>query len=271
MIHAGEVSGNLDEILLRLAKFFERDADLKAKMSTALFYPVILLTVGVVVVIGIVVAVLPAFAKIFIDAKVPLPLPTHVLYQLNLFIRAYWKHLGVGIAVFAVVFKWYVKTPTGKLVMDTVMLKVPVYGVLVRQSAIARLTRTLGSLITSGVPMLQALDVTILTVDNAVITKVIKSVRASVSKGETISGPMKDSGEFPLMPVHMIAVGEETGALDTMLNKVADFYDMSTEISIKKVTALIEPIALVFIGSAVGFIFASILLPIFSMVKTLKK
>jgi type IV pilus assembly protein PilC len=269
MIRAGEVAGNLDEILNRLAKLFEREADLSAKMSTAMFYPIILITLGIVVMIAIIVSVLPAFAKIFIDAKVPLPLPTMVLYNINLFVRAYWKQLIIGLGLFYGAFAWWKKTPTGKVIMDTVMLKVPVYGVLTRESAIARLTRTLGSLITSGVPMLQALEVTMDTVDNAVISKVIKSVIASVSKGETISGPLKASGEFPLMPVHMIAVGEETGALDVMLGKVADFYDISTENSIKKVTALIEPIALVFIGSGVGFIFASILMPIFGMVKTL--
>ena len=270
MIQAGEVAGNLDEILNRLAIFAEHEAELKQKITTAMFYPVILMVVGVLVVVLIIVTILPAFAKIFIDSNVPLPLPTMVLYNTNLFIRTYWKHTIAGFIGVLFLFNWFKKTPRGKFIIDRISLSMPVWGNLVRQSIIARLTRTLSSLISSGVPMLQALQVTELTIDNAILSRVLKNVYSSVSKGETISAPLKESGEFPPMPVHMIAVGEETGALDTMLNKVADFYDLSTDYSVKRLTALIEPIALVIIGGLVGFIFASILLPIFSMIKTLK-
>ncbi len=270
MIHAGEVAGNLDEILTRLSQFAEHDAELRQKISTALFYPVILVTVGCLVIVMIIVTILPAFAKIFIDANVPLPLPTMVLYNTNLFIRAYWKYMIAGAVAFMIIFNWFKKTPQGKNLWDRTLLAMPIWGGLVRLSIIARFTRTFGSLLASGVPMLQALDVTEHTIDNSVISAVLKNVYSSVSKGESISTPLKESGEFPPMPVHMIAVGEETGALDTMLNKVADYYDMTTDYGVKKVTALIEPIALVIIGGMVGFIFASILLPIFSMIKTLK-
>jgi type IV pilus assembly protein PilC len=270
MIHAGEVAGNLDEILARLAVFFEHDAELKQKISTAMFYPMILITLGIGIMVGIIVSVLPAFAKIFIDGNVKLPFPTLVLYSLNLFIRAWWRHIIIAIIGVVFLFKWYKKTPAGKYNMDRIMLHMPVTGPLTRDATIARLTRTLASLISSGVPMLQALEVTENTIDNALISKALRNVYVSVSKGETISKPLKESGEFPAMPIHMISVGEETGALDTMLNKVADYYDMSTEYSLKRMTALIEPIFLVVIGGGVGFIFASILLPIFNMVKTLQ-
>jgi len=270
MIHAGEVAGNLDEILNRLATFFERESELKQKITTALFYPMILGVVGTLVIIFIIITILPSFAKIFIEANVPLPTPTLILYNSNLFIRAYWKLALLAIAGFYFFVAWYKRTPAGKLNFDKILLNVPIWGKLIRQSTIARLTRTLGSLISSGIPMLQALEVTEQTIDNAVLSKVLKNVYSSVSKGETISKPLKESGEFPAMPVHMIAVGEETGALDTMLNKVADYYDMATEYSIRRLTALIEPIFLVILGGAVGFIFASILLPIFQMIKTIK-
>jgi len=270
MIRAGEVAGNLDEILNRLAAFAEHESELRQKITTALFYPIILAVVGTFVIIGIIVTILPAFAKIFIEGNVPLPLPTMILYNLNILIRAYWKHAVVVLAALFFLFNWYRKTPTGKYRIDSALLNIPVWGKLIRQSNIARLTRTLASLITSGVPMLQALEVTEQTIDNAIISEVLKNVYSSVSKGESISAPLKESKQFPPMSVHMIAVGEETGALDTMLNKVADYYDLSTEYSIRRITSLIEPIFLVILGGMVGFIFASILLPIFQMVKTLK-
>jgi type IV pilus assembly protein PilC len=270
MIHAGEVSGNLDEILNRLASFAEHEAELKQKITTALFYPMILAVVGTLVVTLIIVTILPSFAKIFIDANVPLPLPTMVLYNLNLFIRSFWRHIIAALVALYFLFRWYKKTPNGKYQIDGALLNVPVWGKLIRQATIARLCRTLASLISSGVPMLQALEVTEQTIDNAIISRVLRNVYSSVSKGETISAPLRESKQFPAMPVHMIAVGEETGALDTMLNKVADYYDLATEYSIRRITSLLEPIFLVIIGGMVGFIFASILLPIFQMVKTLK-
>ena len=269
MVHAGEVAGNLDEILVRLSSFMERESELRSKITTALFYPVILAVVGTLVIILIIVTILPSFAKIFIESNVPLPLPTLVLYNANLYIRAYWRQAIVTIIGLDLLFNWYKKTPSGKYYVDSAMLLLPVWGKVIRESTISRLSRTLGSLISTGVPMLQALEVTEQTIDNAIISRVLKKVYASVSKGETISAPLRESGQFPAMAIHMVAVGEETGALDTMLNKVADYFDLATEYSVKKITALLEPMFLVIIGGAVGFIFAAILLPIFNMVKTL--
>jgi len=270
MIHAGEVSGNLDEILNRLAVFAEREQELRQRISTAMFYPMILAVVGIFVIIGIIVTILPSFAKIFIESNVPLPLPTRVLYNANIQIRTFWRHAVVVLIGLFFLLRWYKKTPAGKYNIDSMVLNIPVVGKLIRQATIARLTRTLASLIAAGVPMLQSLEVTEQTIDNAIISRVLKNVYSSVSKGESISAPLKESGQFPAMPVHMIAVGEETGALDAMLNKVADYYDMSTDYSVKRLTSLLEPVFLVVIGGMVAFIFASILLPIFQMVKTLK-
>ncbi len=270
MIRAGEVAGNLDEILSRLAIFFEKEMELKQKISAALFYPVILAVFGTCVVILIILTILPSFAKIFIEANVPLPLPTMVLYNLNLVIRAYWKPAVAAIAAAIFLLSWYKKTPAGKYRFDKFVISFPIWGGLVREVTIARLSRTLASLLASGVPMLSSLKVTEQTIDNSIISRVLKNVYSSVSKGETVSAPLKESGEFPPMPVHMVAVGEETGSLDVMLNKVADYYELSTDYSIKKLTALIEPIFLIILGGMVAFIFASILLPIFRMVKTLK-
>jgi type IV pilus assembly protein PilC len=216
------------------------------------------------------VTILPSFAKIFIESNVPLPLPTRILYNANIQIRTFWRHAVVALIGLYFLLMWYRKTPAGKYNIDSMVLNIPVVGKLIRQATIARLTRTLASLIGAGVPMLQSLEVTEQTIDNAIISKVLKNVYSSVSKGESISAPLKESGQFPAMPVHMIAVGEETGALDAMLNKVADYYDMSTDYSVKRLTALLEPVFLVVIGGMVAFIFASILLPIFQMVKTLR-
>ncbi len=271
MVRAGEVAGNLDEILVRLSTFMERESELKAKISTALFYPVILAVVGTLVIILIIVTILPSFAKIFIESNVPLPLPTLMLYKANILIRAYWRQTIVAVIGLDLLLNWYKKTDSGKYYIDSALLLLPVWGKVIRESTISRLSRTLGSLISTGVPMLQALEVTEQTIDNAIISRVLKKVYASVSKGETISAPLRESGQFPAMAIHMVAVGEETGALDTMLNKVADYFDLATEYSVKKITALLEPMFLVIIGGAVGFIFASILLPIFSMVKTLHR
>jgi len=270
MIGAGETAGNLEEVLKRLAAFAEHEAELKQKVMTALFYPIVLSIVGTLVIVFVVISVLPAFVKIFTEAHVELPLPTLILFNANLIIRGYW-HLMLGTIVGAYIgLKFYRRTPKGKEILDKLLLSLPVWGDLIRKVAIARMSKTLAALVAAGVPMLQSLETLEKTIDNAVIAKVVRHVYGSVSKGESISGPLRDSGEFPPMPVHMIAIGEESGALDTMLNKVGDFYEMATDYSIRRITALLEPIFLIIIGGMVGFIFASILLPIFNMVRTLQ-
>lgn len=269
MVAAGETSGNLDDVLKRLAGFTEREAELKQKISAAMTYPVILIVAGVGVVSFVVTTVVPPFVKIFMEGGIPLPLPTLILYQLNNVIRAAWLYMIVAGITGYVLLKRWAKTPKGKLTLDEWKIKVPVWGDLSKKVEIARLTRTLAALLQSGVPMIQALQVTEKTIDLSPVANIIKDVGTAVSKGKSISESLKESGQFPAMPIHMIAVGEDTGTLENMLNKIADFYDIATDYAIKKLTALLEPLFLVIIGGLVGFIFASILLPIFSMVKTL--
>jgi len=271
MVAAGETSGNLDEILSRLAGFTEHEAELKQKISSAMMYPMILMVTGIVVVCFIVTTVLPPFAKIFMDAGVPLPFPTKVLYYTNLLIRATWLYITVAAAGAWGAVKYFSRDQAVKVRVDMIKLKLPAIGNLLRTVAIARLSRTLSALLSSGVPLIQALEITEKTVDLAPLAAVIHDVAVAVGKGQNISEPLKASKQFPPMTVHMIAVGEETGTLETMLNKIADFYDLASDYAIKKMTALIEPLFLVIIATLVGFIFASILLPIFQMVKTLKK
>ena len=270
MIAAGEAGGNLDEILVRISSFIEHEASLKQKISSAMMYPVILLVAGVVVVCFVVTSVIPPFAKIFSESGMPLPLPTLILYNLNFIIRGYWLISIAFLTASWFGLKWWGKTPKGKMSIDRFKLKLPLWGDLLRKMEIARLTKTLSTLLSSGIPMIQALQVTENTIDLAPIALAIKQVNESVGKGENISKPLEASRQFPPMVIHMIAVGEETGTLEVMLSKVSDFYDLSTEITIKKVTSLLEPMFLVIIGGLVGFIFASILLPIFGMVKTLR-
>jgi type IV pilus assembly protein PilC len=270
MVASGEVSGNLEDVLRQLAKFLEKESELKQKVTTALFYPVILVVMGVVIIVFIVTAVLPAFVKIFLDAKVPLPLPTLIIYNTNLFLRAWW-HVFIGSLVAIFIFlRWFNQTPTGKITLDTLKFHFPIWGSIVKQVTIARFARTLAALLSSGISMLQALETTERTVGNSIISQVLRGVYQSVAKGESLARTLRESKVFPPMAVQMIAVGEETGSLEQLLNKIADFYEMSTDYTLKRVTALIEPLFLIVIGGMVAFIFASILLPIFRMVSTLR-
>jgi len=271
MIGAGETAGNLEEVLRRLAVFAEKEAELKQKVLTAMFYPLILIVVGICVVFFVITGVLPAFVKIFTEANVPLPLPTKVLFIANNLIRAYWLYMVFGILGSVLAVNYYKGTPGGRLAVDKWKLSIPVTGDIVRKVTIARMCRTLAALISSGVPMLRALQTLESTIDNSVMSNVIRNVYENVSKGESISEPLKASGEFTPMTVHMVAIGEETGALDALLNKVADYYELASDFSIRRLTTLLEPIFLVVIAGMVGFIFAAIILPIFRMVGTLRR
>lgn len=271
MVKSGEVAGNLEDVLKRLAVFAEKEAELKQKVMTALFYPIILTVLGVGVVTFIVLTVLPAFVKIFMDAGVPLPLPTAILYYTNVMIRTYWLYILIVMGGSFAAFGWFKKTAKGKETIDKIVFAAPVLGNLIRKITIARFARTLSALLSSGVSMLEALETTEKTLDNTVMSKIVRKVYNSVSKGENLTKPLQASKEFPPMAVQMIAVGEETGNIDNMLNKVADFYELSTDYSIKRMTALIEPIFLIIIAGMVGTIFASILLPIFRMVGTIRR
>ena len=270
MLAAGEVAGNLEEVLTRLSAFLEKQAAFKQAVMTALFYPIILSLFSVVVVIIIILTVLPTFVKMFSESGVPLPLPTQVLYSTNLLIRGYWQIILVVIVILAVLFNYLSNTRIGKAFLDRLALDLPFWGPLTRKVNIARFCSTLASLLSAGVPLLQALETLEETSDNQVFKEVAAKVRTEVSRGGSLADQLKASGEFPPMPVKMVAVGEESGKLPQMLGKIADFYEMAVDFTVKRLTSILEPFFLIVVGGIVAFIFASVLLPIFNMIKVIK-
>jgi len=270
MIKAGEASGNLDTVLMRYANFFEKQEDLKQKVKGALFYPVILLCAGVAVMLIVVTFVIPQFAEIYLKAGIKLPIPTLIIYNVGMVIKHYWYLLAAVAIAILLGMRYYFKTERGTLLLDTLKLKLPIIGPLYRKVAMTRFTRTLATLLGSGVPILESLDIVKEVAGNEVLARVIANVRKGVEKGERMSEGLKISEEFPPDVVQMISVGEETGAMDGMLNKVADFYDMTVNYAVKKLTTIIEPLFLVIMGIMVGCIMASMLMPMFDMVKTLR-
>ncbi len=270
MVAAGEVAGNLEEVLQKLSTFMEKSADLSQKVSTALYYPVILLIFTALVVSLLIVTVLPTFVKMFTDSGVALPLPTLILYRTNLFIRAFWHVILLTGVLLAVGINYGAKTKIGKALLDRLALDLPFIGPMVRKVNIARFSSTLASLLAAGVPMIQSLETMEMVTDNTVFKNVARDAKEYVSKGGTLAEQLRISGEFPPMPVRMVAVGEETGKLHQLLYKISEFYEMSVDYSVKKMTSILEPIMLVVIGGIVAFIFASVLLPIFNMIRTIK-
>jgi type IV pilus assembly protein PilC len=270
MVKAGEASGNLDAVLMRYAVFFEHQEEIKEKVKAALFYPVILLTFGIIVMLFIVTFVIPQFAQIYIRAGVRLPIPTLIVYKFGLLIKRGWYILIAAAAAITLLLRWYARSDKGSLIIDTFKLHLPIVGDLYKKVAISRFTRTLGTLLGSGVPILQSLDITKEVAGNRILEQIIADARRYVEKGEHLAEPLKVSNEFPPDVVQMISVGEESGNLDGMLNKVADFYDMTVNYAIKKLTTIIEPVFLLILGCMVGTIMASMLMPIFDMVKTLR-
>ena len=270
MVKVGEASGKLDTVLTRFAEFTERQADLNQKIKGALFYPTMLLFAGIAVTLFIVTTVIPQFAEIFMKVGIKLPVPTMILYKVGTWIKHYWYVLALVIVILCAAGRYYVRTAKGRLVFDRFKLNIPIIGTLFRKVCIARFARTLATLVSSGVSILVSLDITKEVLGNEVLGRVIGNVRTSVEKGEGIAESLRISEEFPPDIVQMISVGEETGNIDGMLNKIADFYNVSLGYTIKKLTTVLEPVFLVIMGGMVGFIMASMLLPIFDMMKTLR-
>ena len=269
MVRAGETSGKLNVVLNRLALYVEQQEDLRQQVKNALFYPAILVIAGIAVVVLIVSFVMPKFVEVFTRAGVPLPLPTQVFYALGLGLTNYW-YLIIFIAWLAFMgIRMYARTKRGGYQFDRLKLNLPVIGPLVRKLIISRFSRTLATLVDSGVPILHSLDIVREVVGNRIISDVVKDVRDSVEEGERIAKELKKSGEFPQDMVQMISVGEETGKLGHMLNKISGFYDNAVGYSLKKLIALIEPLFIIVLGILVGFIMASMLLPMFDMIKTI--
>lgn len=265
MIAAGEAGGILDVILGRLAVFLEKADALQRKVKGAMTYPVIVLTVAGGACIFMLMFVIPVFAKMFADFGGTLPAPTRIVMGLSDFIRHYWWALAGGAVALTVAFKRYRATVSGRRNTDRLATKIPILGAVVLKSSIARFTRTLGTLIGSGVPILQGLEITARTAGNKVIQEAIEATAKSISQGETIAQPLRESGVFPPMVVQMIGIGEQTGALDEMLAKIADFYDDEVDAAVEALTAAIEPIMIVLMGTMVGGMLVAMYLPMFKM------
>ncbi|HEY1939631.1 MAG TPA: type II secretion system F family protein [Candidatus Angelobacter sp.] len=266
MIEAGEAGGILDTILQRLAQYIEKAVKLKSAVKSALIYPVSVISIACLVVGALLKFVVPIFANMFISMGVDLPLPTKIVIGLSNFVgRFWWLVLAMGIIIFVSV-KYIRKDPKGRFMFDKMLLNLPVLGSVLRKIAVARFTRTLGTLITSGVPILEGLSITARTSGNAVLEDALMKVRKAVEEGRTIVDPLKESGVFPNMVTQMIGVGEATGAMDAMLQKIADFYEDEVDAATKNMLTLLEPIMIGFLGVAVGGIVVSLYLPLFTMI-----
>jgi type IV pilus assembly protein PilC len=265
MIAAGEAGGILDVILKRLAAYMEKAAKLKRKVKGAMVYPAITIFVAVVVVAIILVFVIPVFQKMFADFGSGLPGPTLVVIAISEFVKSKIHWIIIAVILFAIAFKKYYKTDKGRLVIDSWALKTPVFGLLIRKVAVAKFTRTMGTMLSSGVAILEALDIVAKTAGNRVVENAIYNVRSGIAEGRTMADPLQASGVFPSMVCQMIAVGESTGALDAMLEKIADFYDEEVDQAVENLTAMIEPMMIVFLGIIIGGLIVSMYLPIFKM------
>jgi general secretion pathway protein F len=262
MIRAGESSGALDVVLFRLADFTENQARLKAKVLGTLTYPAAMMIIGAVIMGILFTVVIPKITKVFEDTKVVLPWTTRSLIGFSTFVHDWWWALGLLVAAAVYAFVRWLKTPTGRARWDVWVLDAPIFGPLVRQVAVARFSRTLATLLKSGVPLLTAMDIVRNIVGNTRLAAVIEEARESIKEGESIAAPLKRSGEFPPLVYHMIAIGEKSGELEEMLGNVANAYDSQVETKIAALTSLLEPVMIVVMGVAVAFIVFSILMPI---------
>jgi len=266
-VEAGETGGILDTILQRLSTYIEKNVKLKAAVKSALIYPIGVLTIAAGVIILLLWKVVPVFATLFAGLGVDLPLPTKIVIGLSHFIGSIFGLLifvGVGAVIFGLKV-WY-GTPQGRFAIDTVILKLPVLGILMRKIAVARFTRTLGTLISSGVPILEGLDITAKTSGNAVVERGLFQVRKALEEGKSLTEPLKETAIFPGMVTQMISVGEQTGAMDAMLQKIADFYEDEVDAAVKDLLTALEPIMIVFLGLVVGGVVISMYLPLFSLI-----
>jgi type IV pilus assembly protein PilC len=271
MVRAGETGGVLDDVLRRVADFFENDAALKAKIKSAMTYPAAMGGLVLIILVAMMVFVVPVFQKMFADMGGELPFATQILVNISEGARSWPGAVTVvGVIAAVVLFRWWKSTSAGLLMWDGIKLGMPVFGQLVRKMALARFTRTFGTLVSAGVPILSALDIVANTAGNEVVSNAVKKMRSAIKEGETIAKPLSESPVFPSMLVQMIAVGEETGALDAMLNKVADFYDEEVATAVDSLTSLIEPIMMASLGVIVGGIVIALYLPMFNIITLVK-
>lgn len=266
MVAAGEAGGILDTILLRLATFMEKNDALVRRVKGAMIYPAVIFSVMGIAVVILLIFVIPVFATMFASMGGQLPLPTRIVMGMSSFLKHYWWALGLGIAAVVYGTRRYYKTPTGRLNLDKLMLAMPILGDVLRKSAVSRFTRTLGTLIASGVSILDGLEITAKTAGNRVIHDAVMESRNSIAGGETIAAPLQKSKVFPPMVISMIAVGEQTGGLDEMLSKIADFYDEEVDAAVGNLLAAMEPLMIVVLGGVVGGMIVAMYLPIFSII-----
>src|SRR5436190_166298 len=269
MIAAGEAGGILDTILKRLATYIEKAVKLKNQVQSAMIYPVAIIVIAAVVVGVILWKVIPTFASLFAGLGAELPLPTRVVIGLSNGLVRYMPFVLTGIGGFVFGLRTYYNTPNGRMNIDRLMLKAPVFGSMFRKIAVARFCRTLATLLASGVSILEALDITAKTAGNAVVEQALYATRKSIEGGETIAAPLKETAVFPPMVVQMISVGETTGALDTMLGKIADFYEEEVDVAVAGLLTLLEPLMIAVLGGVVGGIVIAMYMPIFSLISKL--
>lgn len=265
LVAAGEIGGILDVILNRLAAYIEKMGRLKKKIKGALTYPIIVVSIAVIVVAVILIWVIPVFAGLFKDAGVPLPAMTLFVMNMSDFAKRYFHWVILGIIVLVVAFRRVYRTPAGRGFFDRLFLRAPVFGLLLRKVAVARFTRTLGTMLSSGVPILDGLEVVAATAGNSAIEKAIRDARLSISEGRPVAEPLAETHVFPSMVTQMIAVGEATGALDTMLGKIADFYDDEVDTAVGGLTSMLEPLLILFLGVTIGGLLVAMYLPIFQL------
>ena len=266
MVAAGEAGGVLDTIFSRLSIYIEKAVKLKAAMKSAMVYPAAIVCVAGAVIALILWKVVPAFTELFASMEVELPLPTRVVIGASSFVGNFGLFIVIALGIVAFLFKSWYGTPKGRYNVDKVMLKLPVFGMLVRKISVARFTRTMGTLISSGVPILDALGIAARTSGNAIVEEAIHNVKSAIESGRSIVEPLRESGVFPGMVTQMIGVGEETGALDTMLNKIADFYEEEVDTAVGDLMTAVEPVMMATLGVVVGGIVISMYMPIFSLV-----
>ncbi len=269
MIAAGEAGGILDTILKRLATYIEKAVKLKSQVQSAMIYPIAVITIACVVIGVILWKVIPTFASLFAGLGAELPLPTRIVIGLSNNLVRFMPFIIVGLMAAAWGFRNYYATENGRRVIDRIVLKMPILGPIMRKIAVARFCRTLSTLMSSGVPILDGLDITARTAGNAIIEDAILTTRKSIERGETIAAPLKETGVFPGMVVQMISVGEATGALDTMLAKIADFYEEEVDVAVEGLLTLLEPVMIAFLGGAVGGIVIAMYMPIFDLISKL--
>ena len=265
LVAAGEVGGILDTILRRLATFIEKAEKLKSQIKGAMTYPAVVVSIAIIVIAVILVFVIPVFEDMFKSFGSALPGPTQIVVNMSRFMKGniHWVILAVGAIVYA--FKRYRNTEKGRKQTDALLLKMPVFGELLKKTAVARFTRTLGTMISSGVPILDALEIVAKTSGNVIIEEILYEVRGSIAEGQTIAEPLSENDIFPGMVIQMIAVGEATGALDTMLEKIADFYDDEVDAAVAALTSMLEPLLMLFLGGSIGGLVIAMYLPIFGM------